>query len=189
MSGQEQAVPRLVATSSQTVGPFFHFGLTAEGATNAADLPAGLPRAELVLRVRDGEGHAVADAAVEIWYAASAPDTARDAADIACLFARLPTREDGTCTFAIAWPVGSPAGAHDAAAHVNVCLFARGLLRHLHTRIYFSGDPANAHDAVLQYVPEARRGTLLATRDPAHDGRWLFDLRLQGPDETVFFDC
>jgi protocatechuate 3,4-dioxygenase alpha subunit len=69
-----------------------------------------------------------------------------------------------------------------------VCIFARGLLRQLHTRIYFEGDPALEHDAVLARVPEPRRRTLLARPDPERPGLWLFDVRLQGDDETVFFD-
>ena len=67
-----------------------------------------------------------------------------------------------------------------------MCVFARGLLRHLYTRIYFDGDPALDQDPLLSVVPEDRRRTLLARR-PA-DGTWEFVIRLQGDDETVFFD-
>lgn len=162
----------LVATSSQTVGPFFHFGLTRDGAVNATPLPEGVPHLALTVHVTDGEGQPVGDAAIEIFYAAAG------SAEGPCLFARLPTLPDGTCTFEVAQPAG----------HVNVCFFARGLLRHLHTRIYFEGHPALATDAVLARVPDDRRPTLLARPvSPARD-RWHFDLRLQGPDETVFFD-
>ena len=66
-----------------------------------------------------------------------------------------------------------------------MCLFARGLLRHVFTRVYFAGDPALAGDPVLALVPEARRATLLAHPD---GDAWVFDLRLQGDRETVFFD-
>ena len=66
-----------------------------------------------------------------------------------------------------------------------MCLFARGLLRHVFTRIYFAGDLALSDDPVLALVPEERRQTLLAHR---HDDVWVFDLRLQGDGETVFFD-
>jgi protocatechuate 3,4-dioxygenase alpha subunit len=86
-------------------------------------------------------------------------------------------------------PAAVPGGAGARqAAHVNVCLFARGLLRQLHTRIYFAGDPALDDDAVLSLVPADRRATLVARRDPSQEDRWVFDLRLQGNDETVFFD-
>ena len=163
---------RLVATSSQTVGPFFHFGLTADGAVNAVPIPAGARRLGLTVRVTDGAEQPVGDAAIEVFYApAAAPDSG-------CFFARLPTSADGTCTFELAEP----------AAHVNVCLFARGLLRHLHTRIYFEGHPAAAADPVLDRVPADRRHTLIARREATGADRWRFDLRLQGGDETVFFD-
>lgn len=162
----------LVATSSQTVGPFFHFGLTPDGVINAAPLPDGVARIELRVRVTDGDGQPVPDAAVEIWYAVAGKR------DEPSLFARLPTAHDGTCTFQLAQP----------DAHVNVCFFARGLLRQLHTRIYFDGDRRLAQDPALALVAEERRNTLLARQDAARQDRWLFDLRLQGASETVFFD-
>lgn len=162
---------KLIATSSQTVGPFFHFGLTPAGVANATPLPDGIPRIALTVRVVDGRGEPVDDAVVELFYAA-------EGSTGPCLFARLDTTSGGTCAFELARP----------AAHVNVCVFARGLLRHLHTRIYFEGTPNLGADPVLALVPEDRRDTLLARRDPAADNRWHFDIRLQGSDETVFFD-
>jgi protocatechuate 3,4-dioxygenase alpha subunit len=173
----------LIATGSQTVGPFFHFGLTADGATNAVALPPDRPRLALTVRVTDGTGEPVADAVVEIWYAADPAER-----EIRCLFARLPTTADGSCRFEIVRPAGDAPGAHARAPHVNVCLFARGLLRHLHTRIYFDADPQLGTDPVLALVPEDRRSTLLARLDAGSDDRWAFDLRLQGAGETVFFD-
>jgi protocatechuate 3,4-dioxygenase alpha subunit len=74
------------------------------------------------------------------------------------------------------------------APHINISIFARGLLKHLPTRIYFEGDPANVTDAVLALVPEERRGTLMAQPDPATPGTWRFDIHLCGDHETVFFD-
>ena len=74
------------------------------------------------------------------------------------------------------------------APHINVLVFARGLLRHLHTRVYFEGDPANAGDPVLALVPEQRRATLLAQPCEGDPGAWCFDIVLQGDRETVFFD-
>jgi protocatechuate 3,4-dioxygenase alpha subunit len=170
----------LVATPSQTVGPFFHFALTPHGSEGAVEPIAGPDPIQLVVRVTDAQGHAVTDAMVEIWQATG---------DAVCGFARLPTGEDGACTFETVRPGSTPDGAGgQAAPHINVCLFARGLLRQLHTRIYFAGDPSLAGDAVMAFVPEERRTTLLARLDPARDGRWLFHIRLQGADETVFFD-
>jgi protocatechuate 3,4-dioxygenase alpha subunit len=187
MNGERNDGP-LVATGSQTVGPFFHFGLTPEGVVNAVPVPPGVPRLELVVRVTDGAGQAVGDAVVEIWYAAGSAEHRPDSPAPPCMFARLPTAGDGTCAFEIAAPIRPSTSAAAGPPYVNVCLFARGLLRQLHTRIYFADDPLLEHDALLGYVPEERRATLLATRDAARRNRWLFDLRLQGPGETVFFD-
>jgi protocatechuate 3,4-dioxygenase alpha subunit len=69
-----------------------------------------------------------------------------------------------------------------------VTVFARGLLKHLHTRVYFAGEPANDEDAVLSLVPEDRRATLLAQPVPDQPGTWRMVIRLQGEGETVFFD-
>lgn len=165
----------LIATASQTVGPFFHFGLTPQPNGRLVDrLPAGEP-ITLVIRVTDGDGQPVGDAAVEVM---------QDG-----VFGRMPTSEDGTCTFETVRASGAdPNTASPQARHIYVCLFARGLLRHLHTRIYFAGDPAIDRDPVLALVPEHRRATLLAHPDAARPGVWVFELRLQGEGETVFFD-
>jgi protocatechuate 3,4-dioxygenase alpha subunit len=165
----------LVATSSQTVGPFLHLGLTQHPNGRLVDrLPAGNP-ITLVVRVTDGEGQPVGDAAVEV---------SQDG-----VFGRMPTGDDGTCAFETIHPSNVTTAARGARAHyIRVCLFARGLLRHLHTRIYFAGDPALDADPVLALVPEDRRATLLAQPDGARSGVWMFELRLQGEGETVFFD-
>lgn len=162
---------RWVATPSQTVGPFFHVALSAESSRGTAAFQ-GRERIRLRVAVTDGNGRPVDDALVEIWQAGEG-----------C--GRMPTGEGGACEFETVRPC---AKGGDAAPHINVCLFARGLLRQLHTRIYFAGDPALAHDAVLALVPEDRRSTLLAQPDPQDAGRWLFHVRLQGSQETVFFD-
>ena len=69
-----------------------------------------------------------------------------------------------------------------------MCVFARGLLRHLYTRIYFAGDPDVAADPLLLLVPAERRATLLATPAAGASGSWEWDIRLQGEHETAFFD-
>jgi protocatechuate 3,4-dioxygenase alpha subunit len=172
-------------TPSQTVGPFFDFCLTAD-ATHGIVFPDAASRIRLRFRVLDGEGDPVPDAVVEIWQTCDTPG--RDAG-----FGRLGTRADGSCEFDTVRPCDPPEGA----AHINVCLFARGLLRHLHTRLYFDGDPRLASDPLLALVPESRRGTLIASRDAGSEESaaaisarpaWQFDIRLQGADETVFFD-
>ena len=112
-------------------------------------------------RVLDGAGEPVSDALVETWDAA------------ARAFARCPTAEDGS------WFVVTPA---PAAGHVAVSVFARGLLHRVVTRIYLRDDRA---DPVLARVPAERRATLIAERT---DDGYRFDIRLQGPGETVFFD-
>jgi protocatechuate 3,4-dioxygenase alpha subunit len=160
-----------IATPSQTVGPFFHFALCTTPINRMVDrLPHG-ERILLVIRVTDGDGRLVSDALVELSQAG--------------VFGRMPTGEDGTCSFETV----RPGTADRPASHIDVCLFARGLLRHLHTRIYFAGDPALEDDPTLTAIPEDRRMTLLAKPDEQVAGRWLFDLRLQGAQETVFFDA
>ena len=119
-------------TPSQTVGPFFDFCLTPD-TTHGTVFPDSRSRIRLTVRVLDGAGDPVPDAIVEIWQACDVPG--RDAG-----FGRLGTREDGSCEFDTVRPCDPPEGA----AHVNVCLFARGLLRHLYTRLYFEGDPLRA---------------------------------------------
>lgn len=163
------------ATPSQTVGPFFHFALVDDRLGSLADrFPAG-ERIRLLIRVTDGDGLPVADALVETFHAG--------------VFGRLPTGENGTCVFETMRPGTVPGPSTERGApHLNICLFARGLLRQLHTRIYFEGDPALPEDPTLSLVPADRRGTLLATPDPTTAGQWVFDLRLQGPRETVFFN-
>jgi protocatechuate 3,4-dioxygenase alpha subunit len=168
----------LVATPSQTVGPFFHVGLTRETDARMAGPLAG-EEIRVLIQVTDGDGRAVADAVIELWQAGAASPMSA--------FGRLPTGEDGRCEFVTVRPERD---AHaPAAPHINVCLFARGLLRHLHTRLYFDGDPALDGDAVLALVPKERRATLLAVADRAQPGLWRFHVRLQGPGETVFFDA
>jgi protocatechuate 3,4-dioxygenase alpha subunit len=72
------------------------------------------------------------------------------------------------------------------APHINISVFARGVLNRLATRLYFDGDPALAEDPVLKMVEPARRATLIARRDSA--GLWRLPIHLGGANETVFFD-
>jgi len=190
-----QVPARLIATPSQTVGPFFHFGLADQ--TGLGCLVTGDTRGErirLKVRVTDGDGVPLPDALVEIWQADADGKYVRPADPKSvltptgfCGFGRLPTSVDGTCVFETIRP--GPvldASGRPQASHINVCLLARGLLRQVYTRVYFAGDPALASDSVLAAVPESRRETLLASRSTS--GEWLFDIRLQGEGETVFFD-
>ena len=169
----------LIATASQTVGPFFSFGLTTN-TTLGRVAPPGTPgeRIRLEIRIIDGAGAPVPDAMVEIWH----PDHAG-----AFLFGRLETDPAGLCAFETVRP-GQAAEARREAAHVNLCIFMRGLLRHLYTRLYFAGDPLLDTDLVLAAVPSDRRDTLIARRDEAAPATWRFDVHLQGDRETVYFD-
>lgn len=180
---------RLLPTPTQTVGPFFHFGL-ADNPALGSIAPEGTPGEPLTLHVRvlDGEGVGVPDALVELYHAdaegryATAPGPGGFTG-----FGRLPTGEDGACEFRTIRPGRVVDPEHGPQArHINVCLLARGLLSHLFTRIYFAGDDDLAADPLLQALPAERRATLLAHPDPDAPGAWRFDIVMQGASETVF---
>jgi protocatechuate 3,4-dioxygenase, alpha subunit len=187
----------LVATPSQTAGPYLHLGLTAKRSVRClADTKAKGERVWLTCCILDGDGTPVSDAMIEIWQANAdgkyhhPEDTQQKAIDAAFGgFGRLATGEDGSCVFETVTPGRVP--GNDGvlqAPHLNVSLFARGLLKRLATRIYFAGDPTNREDPVLSLVPQERRATLMAQPDPSRQGGWRFDIHLQGEGETVFFD-
>jgi protocatechuate 3,4-dioxygenase, alpha subunit len=187
-------------TPSATVGPFFKYGLTSDGVyafndavprtTVTAD--AGGERITILGRVIDGDGAGVPDAMVEIWQADATgryvhPTLGGPANSSFRGFARVDTGKDGGYQISAIKP-GAVAGpkASKQAPHMVVALFARGMLRHLYTRIYFADEAAaNAADPVLALVPANRRDTLIAKR--AADGAYQFDIRIQGDAETVFF--
>jgi protocatechuate 3,4-dioxygenase, alpha subunit len=189
--------PRLTATGSQTVGPFFLFGLASDASLGCLVRPETTgERIRLLVRVVDGNGQPVPDALVEVLQADAdgryvqpgAGGIGVAGADFAG-FGRLPTIADGTCVFETIRPGRVPDNRGGLQApHINVCLFARGLLRQLYTRIYFDGDAGLREDALLSLVPEDRRQTLLAQPTGEAPGQWTFEIRLQGDRETVFFD-
>jgi protocatechuate 3,4-dioxygenase alpha subunit len=181
-------------TPSQTVGPYFAIGLPWDRGPNAvADGTPGLIR--ISGTVYDGAGVPVPDAMIETWQA----DPAGRFADLHGYgeqseldgfrgFARSGA-EDGDGTFEILTvkpgPVPGPS-ATTQAPHIDVSVLARGMLHRCVTRIYFADESAaNASDPVLAAVPADRRQTLIA--EPTDDG-YTIDIRLQGPEETVFFD-
>jgi protocatechuate 3,4-dioxygenase, alpha subunit len=186
--------PAPIATGSQTVGPFFHVGPAATDRLGRM-VDAATPGEHIVLAIQviDGDGVAVPDALVELWQADAAghyaPTPAPDAEPPAFSgFGRLGTDANGWCRFETIRPGAvDDDGAARQAPHVNVCVFARGLLRHLYTRIYFEGDPTLGDDPLLAIVPSGRRATLVA-RPGGEPGVWQFTIRLQGDGETVFFD-
>jgi len=105
-------------------------------------------------------------------------------------FGRAECDAEGRYRFTTVKPGSIPGpNGRAQAPHINVGIFSRGLLKRLFTRIYFAGDPANAGDPILALVPTDRRDTLLAKPDPKAPNVFRFDIRLQGADETVFFDA
>jgi protocatechuate 3,4-dioxygenase alpha subunit len=150
-------------TPSQTVGPFFGYALPFVDGHAAA---SGQEAMRIEGRLLDGAGEPVPDGLVEMWAGQQ--------------FARCRTDSEGEFHFTVVKPA---AGVE--APHLDVTIFARGLLRHLATRIYFPDEEtANLSDRILKFVDPARRDTLIAHPE----GQVLrFDIRLQGESETVFF--
>ena len=183
-------MPRLLPTPSQTVGPYLAIGLPWPDGPYV--VPEGTPGAFWIRgTVRDGAGDPVPDALIETWQADPEggfrhPDDPRGAASGEFRgFGRCPTEQDGTYGILTLLPGAVPGvGGALQAPHIDVSVFARGLLNRVVTRIYFE-DQDNSGDPVLRAVPEERRGTLIAPR--TEDG-YRFDVRLQGQGETVFFE-
>jgi protocatechuate 3,4-dioxygenase alpha subunit len=199
-----QEMKRQGITPSQTVGPFFAYGLTSNGkydwndafTNNLVTPDASGERIRLQGRVFDGDGAPVPDCMLEIWQA-DAQGRFNDPKDNRALpnsafrgFGRCGTDPNGDYAFDTIKPgsVPDPDGKPQAP-HILVAVFGRGMLLHLFTRIYFDGEAANAADPVLALVPADRRDTLIAQRQPG-DGNPVYrlDIRLQGDNETVFFD-
>jgi protocatechuate 3,4-dioxygenase alpha subunit len=164
-------------TPAQTVGPFFSIGLPWPDGPEV--VPADAEGAIWLRgRVLDGEREPIPDALIETWQAD--PDGRYKTPGFRG-FGRCPTDADGT------WAIRTvkPGAVDGQAPHIAVSVFARGLLHRVVTRIYFDDeDGANAADPVLAGLDETARATLVAPREG--DG-YRFDVRLQGPDETVFF--
>jgi protocatechuate 3,4-dioxygenase alpha subunit len=181
-----------VPTPSQTVGPFFSLATDQHCVRCIAGPQAKGERVWLVCRVFDAEGQPVPGALIEVWQADSEgryPSLGVDADPECRGFGRMVTGEDGGCEFETIIPGCVPGpGNTRQAPHLSVAIFARGLLKQLFTRIYFAGHPANQEDPVLALVPEDRRHTLMANGDPARPTHHRFEIRLQGEQETVFFD-
>jgi protocatechuate 3,4-dioxygenase alpha subunit len=190
-------------TPSQTVGPFFKYGLTPDGkydwndafTSNLVTPDTSGERIRVEGRVLDGDGAPVPDAMLEIWQA-DAQGRFSDPQDKRALpnstfkgFGRCGTDANGSYAFDTIKPgtVPDPDGKPQAP-HILLAVFARGMLLHLYTRIYFDGEGANAADPVLALVPADRRSTLIATRKAGAGSAYHFDVRLQGDNETVFFD-
>ena len=164
-----------MTTPSQTVGPYLAIGLPWPDGPDV--VPEGTPgRIRLYGQVLDGAGEPVPDALIETW---QADPEGRFGAGFRG-FGRCPTNDDGEWEIFTVKP--GPLG-DEQAPHIDVSVFARGMLNRCVTRIYFA-DEDNRGDPVLEAVPEQRRSTLLA--QPGDDG-YRFDVRVQGEGETVFF--
>ncbi|UZE49197.1 protocatechuate 3,4-dioxygenase subunit alpha [Rhodopseudomonas sp. P2A-2r] len=188
-------------TPSQTVGPFFAYGLTPTGRyawndafTNnlvTADVSGDRIRVEGF--VYDGDGAIVPDAMLEIWQADaqgrfSDPQDGRALSNASFKgFGRCGTSTEGMFSFDTIKP-GAVAGTdgQPQAPHILLAVFGRGMTMQSITRIYFDDEPSTASDAVMAQVPADRRGTLIAKKTAP--GVYRFDIHLQGDNETVFFD-
>ncbi|MPY78950.1 MAG: protocatechuate 3,4-dioxygenase subunit alpha [Actinophytocola sp.] len=164
----------LPTTPSQTVGPYLHIGLTWDDGPYV--VPEGTPGA-VWLRgtVFDGAGQVITDALVETWQADV--DGRFDPGWRG--FGRSDTRDGGYAIHTVL-----PGAVPGQAPHIDVSVFARGLLHRVVTRIYFP-EHEHSDDPVLASVPPERHDTLIATRT---DDGYRFDVRIQGERETVFFD-
>ncbi|KAF0676689.1 protocatechuate 3,4-dioxygenase subunit alpha [Profundibacterium mesophilum] len=185
----------LPETPSQTAGPYLHIGLAprlagidgpcaALGSPGAEpDLPG--PRIRVSGTITDGAGAPVGDALLEVWQADA--DGRHAAGGFRGWFRVAPDARTGAFQFETLRPgaVDAP-GLAGSAPHLSLWIIARGINTGLATRLYFAdAAEANAGDPVLARVPLERRASLMARPGPFG---YHFDIRLQGPDETVFFD-
>ncbi len=196
-------VPRSLVTPSQTVGPFFSLGL--DPLANADLASAGASGRPITVRGRifDGDHRPVVDALIETWQAdgdglypdPSHPTVSASQAAIPGArppmdfqgFGRVATDDAGQFQLRTIkpGPTAGPGGIPQAP-YLAVTIFMRGLLKQLVTRIYFGDDTTTGNDPILNLVDQSRRHTLVAI--PQSDGIYSWDVRLQGPEETVFFD-
>lgn len=181
-------------TPSQTVGPYFAIGLPWPEGPFA--VPEGTPGAITISgTVFDGAGIAVPDSLIETWQADPEGRFADlhgygDPSALAGFrgFARY-GQEDGDGRYEILTVKPGPVpglGGRPQAPHIAISVFARGMLHRCVTRLYFPDEAeANAADPILALVPQDRRSTLIAEAVP---GGYAFDIHVQGPEETLFFD-
>ena len=186
----------LQATTSQTVGPYFSIGLTRLKKVDLAGPGVSGERITIEGRVLDGDRKPVPDAVIEIWqanshgkYAHPEDDQKKPLEPGFQGFGRIPVDENGKFSFTTIKPGAVPGpNGNPQAPHIAVSVFMRGLLRRLVTRIYFPDEPANAGEFVLNLVEPERRATLIAKKSANQIGRLEWNVILQGPDETIFFD-
>lgn len=179
--------PKFTQTPSQTVGPYFAYGITPEQyhynfnslVDNVLYKQGGSgERIKIRGQILDGAGDPINDALIEL-----RQDNTTEG------FGRMGTgtEKDNAFIFSTLKPVASV----NAAPYINVVVLMRGLLSHVYTRLYFSDEAAaNGQDPVLLQVPEARRNTLIAQRSEVNgEVIYTFNIHMQGEHETVFFDA
>ncbi len=184
----------LVVTPSQTAGPYLRIGLLRSILTANVVDPADPRSIRIRGRLTDAAGDGVPDGMVETWqanaagrYRHQADDRDEPPLEDGFLgFGRSGTEDDGRFEIVtvkpgrVPWPEGGL-----QAPHIEVVVFARGLLKHVVTRLYFPDEAeANAEDPVLGRLRPEQRDSLVAV---AEDGGLRFDIRLQGPAQTTFF--
>jgi protocatechuate 3,4-dioxygenase alpha subunit len=181
-------------TGFQTVGPFFEVALRTRAEMHMVQADTRGTRITIEGVLLDGAGAPIRDGLVELWQAdadgryAHPEDPRRAEADPSFSgYGWRHTNEDGGFRFdtikpgAVAGPDGRP-----QAPHIMVSVMGRGILTRFITRLYFEDEAANDRDPILALVPAGRRDTLMAGR--TGEGQYRFDIRIQGPGETVFFD-
>jgi protocatechuate 3,4-dioxygenase alpha subunit len=199
-------------TPSQTVGPFFAYGLTPKGrcqwdpngqyswketaGDNLVTPDASGEKIRIEGKVTDGDGAPINDAMIEIWqadaqgrYASPRDNRALPNARFKG-FGRSATDKNGVYSFDTIKPGAVPgANGKMQAPHIVVCIYSRGMLRQVYTRLYFADEAANATDSILNLAPTERRQTLVARKEAgAGQPLYRFDIRVQGDNETVFFE-
>ena len=184
----------LTVTPSQTVGPFFAILVPDRGRVTLRRTSSPGRPALIEGCIRDGAGRPVTDALVEVWQANAAgqcnhPEdpSGSDRDKTFEGFGRVHADSEGCFSVDTVKPGRVIGPEHRLQApHLVVGLFARGLLTRLVTRVYFDDEPSNTDDPILAEITPTRRSSLIATT--TGDGHYRFDIALQGPNETVFFD-
>lgn len=185
----------LLTTASQTVGPYVFIGFGDLVVEHIAGEGVSGEHVSVRGRIQDGDGKPVNDGVVEIWqadaagvYSSPVDDRPKSTTSFRG-FGRVLADAGGEFRFTTIKPgrVPGPDGKLQAP-HLVVTIFMRGLLKQLHTRIYFPDDAANDDDAILQLVPADRRETLIARPVSRDNAAMEWNVYLQGPNETVFFD-
>lgn len=168
----------LPISPSQTIGPFSHEAWRWACAASDA-VAAGPNTISIAGIIRDGAGEPIDDAMIEAWSPASAE---AEAAQALPGFRRTPSDLTGRFQFTLTRPAVANAG--EPVMYVTV--FARGLVLHQFSAVFLEDDAGLSRSAILQQVPEARRATLIARKTGTDAYEW--DIRMQGENETVFFD-